>query len=124
MKHIRMKKADADKWLAALRSGEYKQGAGFLCDLDGNYCCLGVLQKALTGKVEHITNSDTSLVLPSREWLNTHGIEFFTGLGPSSSPWLAKLNTSADDANDHGSTFAEIADAIEAELEYTDADEQ
>lgn len=29
-------------WLAALRSGEYKQGKGHLCR-DDSYCCLGVL---------------------------------------------------------------------------------
>ncbi len=31
------------KWLAALRSGEYKQAKGLLRDHQG-YCCLGVLQ--------------------------------------------------------------------------------
>lgn len=29
-------------WVAALRSGEYKQGTGAMCAYD-NYCCLGVL---------------------------------------------------------------------------------
>lgn len=36
-----------DKWIAALRSGEYKQGQGMLCHVgDGEtreFCCLGVL---------------------------------------------------------------------------------
>jgi hypothetical protein len=37
-----------EKWLAALRSGEYKQGKGYLKEIDGatgeaRYCCLGVL---------------------------------------------------------------------------------
>ena len=32
-----------DKWLTALRSGEYKQGNGELHnELDDTYCCLGV----------------------------------------------------------------------------------
>jgi len=30
-------------WLAALRSGKYKQGTGFLRDKNDGYCCLGVL---------------------------------------------------------------------------------
>ncbi len=30
------------QWIAALRSGEYRQGEGKLRD-GGNYCCLGVL---------------------------------------------------------------------------------
>jgi len=37
-----MKKEIADKWTAALRSGDYKQGPGALCK-DGAFCCLGVL---------------------------------------------------------------------------------
>ncbi len=34
------------EWLAALRSGEYKQGRGFLCDEKGRMCCLGVVYDA------------------------------------------------------------------------------
>jgi hypothetical protein len=37
-----MRKEIAEKWVAALRSGEYEQSAGFLQTRDG-YCCLGVL---------------------------------------------------------------------------------
>lgn len=37
-----MKKELRDKWVAALRSGEYKQVVGSLKTNDG-YCCLGVL---------------------------------------------------------------------------------
>lgn len=39
------------KWLAALRSGKYKQGRGYLLEIDdqGNktYCCLGVACKVV-----------------------------------------------------------------------------
>jgi hypothetical protein len=38
-----MKKKYADAWIAALRSGEYKQGKGNLRDMDNKFCCLGVL---------------------------------------------------------------------------------
>lgn len=38
-----MKKEIADKWIAALESGEYKQGQNVLRSDDGFYCCLGVL---------------------------------------------------------------------------------
>ena|SRR6478736_5258237 len=37
-----MKTELKNKWVAALRSGEYKQGKEFLCKND-SYCCLGVL---------------------------------------------------------------------------------
>lgn len=35
-----------DEWITALKSGEYKQGGGKLCNFDDDprsYCCLGVL---------------------------------------------------------------------------------
>lgn len=31
------------KWIAALRSGDYKQGVSKLCSSSNQYCCLGVL---------------------------------------------------------------------------------
>jgi len=37
-----MYKKYADKWVKALRSGNYQQGKGALCK-DNNFCCLGVL---------------------------------------------------------------------------------
>jgi len=42
-----MKKSDVKKWVKALRSGDYEQGAGGLCKEDEisgeyDYCCLGV----------------------------------------------------------------------------------
>lgn len=57
---------DADlkaKWIAALRSGEYKQGQSSLFDGKG-YCCLGVLatiqgcdiEKAIPDPDERVTN--------------------------------------------------------------------
>lgn len=47
-KQFKLPKEFAEKWLTALRSGEYKQGRGALCKTDRNdhsknyYCCLGV----------------------------------------------------------------------------------
>lgn len=46
---IRMPKELLAKWLAALRSGEYKQSRESLYDGNG-YCCLGVLQKIHVGR--------------------------------------------------------------------------
>ncbi len=37
------------KWVNALLSGAYQQGAECL-HMDGKYCCLGVLHKELTGR--------------------------------------------------------------------------
>lgn len=38
-----MKEEIKNKWVAALRSGEYKQGNGRLRDSANGFCCLGVL---------------------------------------------------------------------------------
>lgn len=38
-----MNKDIKKKWLAALESGEYDKGAGWLRSPDDKYCCLGVL---------------------------------------------------------------------------------
>ncbi len=38
-----MKKEIKNKWTAALRSGEYEQTTGYLCDVKNGWCCLGVL---------------------------------------------------------------------------------
>lgn len=40
-KDVRLPKKFKEKWIAALRSGKFKQGMGWLED-DGKYCCLGV----------------------------------------------------------------------------------
>ncbi len=47
-----MNKEIKEKWLKALRSGEYKQGRGYLRKESGDedrYCCLGVLAKECLG---------------------------------------------------------------------------
>jgi len=35
-------KEELERWYEALRSGEYKQGTQNLCNLDEEFCCLGV----------------------------------------------------------------------------------
>jgi hypothetical protein len=76
----KMPKKILAKWLAALRSGEYKRGKSRLYD-DGDagnnpkFCCLGVLQHCLTGGVE-FENSGEARTFPSREWLKEYDIHF------------------------------------------------
>lgn len=38
-----MNKEYKEKWIAALRSGKYKQGKGVLRNSNNEFCCLGVL---------------------------------------------------------------------------------
>lgn len=70
---MRMKAEDKAKWLEALRSGEYKQTDNTLCNGTA-YCCLGVLEVALDGKVEK-DPSGTALGCPTIDFLARHSIE-------------------------------------------------
>lgn len=110
----------AKEWVAALRSGEYKQGREYLQKGD-EYCCLGVVcdlfQKKFGG-LEVRTDSygrtiygGNAIYLPSpvKEALNLQSIN-------------ARYIVDGDHAfltndNDDGKTFEEIAAIIESEPE-------
>lgn len=130
-KTIFMPKESLDKWLAALRSGQYEQGHGAL-ERFGKYCCLGVLQHCLTGKTE------TPIGLPTETWLANNEIAFTCqdGIHAQRSPALlvdAETNEqfaecgavepawiNADAINDEGKlSFKQIADLIEEHAEVT-----
>lgn len=110
------------KWIDALRSGEYKQGQFCLCseaDIGQYaYCCLGVLAKVLEddfkiGKLD-VTKKDGELDFNDLDVRTTYSFfEFLpqfqsgaVGLGSEDQATLA-------DMNDNGITFNEIADYIE-----------
>jgi hypothetical protein len=124
------------QWVAALRSGEYKQGMGMLKTLDGEYCCLGVLCD-----LAHKAGA-TNLVTSVSE---IHGTIEGYGYGPSDNimsddvmtgelpedvqAWagLEECNPAVKDSVGHGvslislndsegHTFEQIADAIERDL--------
>lgn len=124
MKTIRMPKGLADAWLAALRSGEFKQGRKRLEDIEGGCtvnCCLGVLQKCAMGDVERRSHDNSSLRLPTYAWLSSQRIRFFNKDGDiDTNPWLPMLKDQAAAANDRKIDFLQIADAIEATLEVTE----
>ena len=95
------------KWVAALRSGEYKQAKGRLQE-DGAYCCLGVAMKLCGIQDESMS---TYCYASNLQRENPTKIPaFFRDAVVSSGPW--KLA----DMNDSGKTFYEIADYIEANL--------
>jgi hypothetical protein len=96
------------KWVEALRSGKYEQAKGCLRDDDG-FCCLGVLADVIAPEWTHehfnpLSDEDNGL-LEEAELLTKHGVNFAI----REQKRLAELN-------DHGSTFAEIADYIEKNL--------
>lgn len=122
-KTIFMRKADWEKWDAALRSGEFKQGYDHLYDKNNNgYCCLGVMQMALTGTVEQ--SDGHSYCLPTDPWLDEKIINFKDSRQINTnnpvvyydSIW-AKLSTLNDI---YKLSFTEIADLIKNHVQFTD----
>lgn len=81
------------KWMAALRSGEYRQTTNTLCDElpMPSYCCLGVL--CVIAKQELDSSAYNWLTKTTRDY------------GP-----FVEMN------DDQGKTFPEIADYIEKNL--------
>ena len=100
-----------EKWLVALRSGDYKQGKSTLWDaIDNTYCCLGVLCSCAGASDEIIEDYNTLLdfcnpLLDSDE-LALLG-EF---IGADNEAILVKMN------DDESRSFHDIADWIETNI--------
>lgn len=107
------------RWVSALRSGEYKQARGSL-RRDNRFCCLGVLCD-LYGKekgIEWVSDGDHGFVfLESNGTLPTEVMEWADL--PNHNPDIdypdPYVNCIAE-LNDYGVDFEEIADVIEAQL--------
>jgi len=98
------------KWLNALRSGKYKQGDAQLCDLEGRFCCLGVLALIQGCPADAITGAVTS-TLPRG---------YNAGLSNRDRSKLAAMNDGSWEPKSRTMyehhTFKKIADHIEANL--------
>lgn len=112
MKKYRLPKEFTDKWLKALRSGEYKQCAGGLYR-DGGYCCLGV-----SLNMQGVKNSE----MEDSCWLVSKHYGFRKKrskyvpeelYGHNTNPLVKQLV----DLNDLRESFTEIADWIEQNVE-------
>jgi hypothetical protein len=123
-KTIKMPRDIRDQWLAALRSGEYKQGFGRLKSDNGGYCCLVVLQQVLDGDVERtIGKSHRPMLIPSAVWCERNGITLI-GAGvlelwaTPSIPTEGTDKSTAPYLNDGlKMPFPEIADVLERHIE-------
>jgi hypothetical protein len=122
------------KWLDALRSGEYQQGTGRLRSIHG-FCCLGVLCDLYSQ--EHFNRSwlfmgeDEKCPLQEDYWYfdgeSEHlpsSVRQWAGL-KSNCPNIEiesddededGMRASVAELNDNGATFNQIADLIEAQL--------
>ena len=105
------------KWVNALRSGDYQQGRNYL-RTDNGFCCLGVLCD-LYGKENNVEwkledggrnyefkYHTAVLPLPVVEWAGFGGYN----------PYIYSRSLTLGELNDGGSTFNEIADVIEEQL--------
>lgn len=106
------------EWLAALRSGEYVQGYGYL-KTDAGYCCLGVLcDLAVKAKVipgpqqnedgesyDYGEEFEDNVFLP-QEVQNWAGLDPNPGSDDADRPCLSVMN-------DEHYTFGDIAEQIE-----------
>lgn len=111
------------KWVAALRSGEYEQGKHALRDAE-QFCCLGVLCSLHAQAHPRIAAKESS----RRSYLGSYStlpgkVMNWAGLESEWGPRLviAGMTAEATIHNDGLSgtpqaTFAQIADAIEAQL--------
>jgi hypothetical protein len=110
------------RWVAALRSGQYRQGYEYLRDKTGGLCCLGVLCE--------LAVADGVIPPPERHPLDGSWLygEYDTELPESVMSWAglahtnpvapaqrgASLSQLNDGTEEGGSwTFAQIADVIE-----------
>ncbi len=106
-------------WVSKLRSKEYRQGTGRLKTGD-KFCCLGVLCDLYVKKTGIEWNATSTLwstfgALPDE-------VSMWAGLGDIHDPCVdvkdgaQTVRRALSEMNDQGSTFAEIADLIEAQL--------
>jgi len=107
-----------NKWLAALRSGDYVQGNTFLLK-DGKYCCLGVLCELAAKDNSRIIvgpgDRDDSIAFDS--FANTVPISVMSQLITHNLPLYDVMWGTAIRMNDkERKTFPEIADYLERAL--------
>ena len=100
-----------DKWIAALRSGEYTQAKEVLCTEDSNQmCCLGVLCDIMDPGGWNPDEDENGEQL--RHTFALAGEEVIRPMFGLLTDQIADLVTK----NDAGFTFDEIADYIEENL--------
>lgn len=106
------------RWVAALRSGEYKQGCGQLRGCDDDFCCLGVLCDLYAKEAGLEWSND--LMWDREDALPCAEVCIWAGL-PHEDPFAGKVrlsawNDGAPHLNTKAHTFLQIADLIEKHL--------
>lgn len=105
------------EWIAALRSGDYKQGKSFLKNDDGTFCCLGVLCDIMEPDAFAFSEVDDDgfgydLTHPMAD----STLEFIHGDFDGQTGLNFFMQEDLATKNDNGKTFVEIAAYIEENL--------
>ncbi len=114
-KKYQLPKEFAEKWVAALRSGKYKQGKSRLRSPKGEYCCLGVA--CIVQKVPYRDLKDALWITGD----DYYGFGFIPEGFPSQLIGKATENElvrSFASLNDSQKSFPEIADWIEENCQF------
>lgn len=108
-----MHRERVEKWITALRSGEYTQGRTFLNN-NGSFCCLGVACEVAINSglfVSKTKDSGRVFLYGRRSNMPPKAVRTFFGITNNQMYRLADLN------DQYRRTFNEIADYLEEELE-------
>jgi hypothetical protein len=106
------------KWIAALRSGEYSQGNMRLKITEAapswadKHCCLGVLCE-IGVKEGVIDGFNGANAYPPREITNWLGVEYITDVKPPKSDTPSLVLRAASWNDNEGLSFAQIAGRLE-----------
>jgi len=105
------------KWVDALRSGEYQQGQNYL-RTDNGFCCLGVLCD-LYGKENNVewnlANNGHNYEFQDNGSILPLSVMVWSGI-EGQNPDIDNGTETLSGLNDNGYTFIEIADVIEKQL--------
>lgn len=108
-----------DRWVAALRSGEYQQGRNFLRRDNDTYCCLGVLCDLLKAdlKIDWKNREFENFSFANRDVFLPGSVSSLAGL-ESNDPMVTVdgKQRRLSELNDKGYSFPQIADLIEQQL--------
>ena len=100
------------RWIEALRSGQYRQGAGYLRATDGTWCCLGVLCAVVGYAVPAADRNALTLAIDDAAYAHGYTVveTLFEGSGATTGDFM-RLN---DSTTAQHQTFEQIASYIDA----------
>lgn len=113
------------KWVAALRSGKYKQTVSYLYD-GGGFCCLGVMCALRGAKLNEMDQVELPDDLPNfnelfnidSDHIDSDHVDFLSGGGEAwQVPYCGKMVYLSELNDDHRLSFKQIANIIERSVD-------